>query len=210
MANPDVILSERDQLGLLAYAISDTGYWSVWTEQLPDLFQIESGGIQLYFPPTSPNQPPQTQIAIQFKNPTSINFISRNTATDNFEWVQLLREHKVQPPKCIYEQFSFGNWDWTKLLLKQVINYKTLYGYKLTKIRLSKEPISLVFWCGDIGLSVTAKELKLLNHTGDIALSEIQNINKEWWDYWRNYWDKRNSDNPLPNDPACEMTVPHV
>src|SRR5688500_10715695 len=90
--------SDSELLHILADAISDLGYWSWWAEQLPDVFQIEFGGTQLYFPPETPDSPPQTRIAIQFKQPASINFISKSGNPDNFEWVQLLHEDKMEPP----------------------------------------------------------------------------------------------------------------
>jgi hypothetical protein len=73
-------LSEADQLALLADAISDIGYWSWWTAALPDAFQLVFGGTQLYFPPTSADKPLQTQIALQFQQPTSASFLSRARA----------------------------------------------------------------------------------------------------------------------------------
>lgn len=198
--------SDTKQFEILANAISDVGYWSWWTEQLPDAFQIEFGGTQLYFPPISSTNPPQTQIAIQFRQPTSINFISKNS-TNVFEWVELLHEDKIEPPTCSYGEFSFGDNELTKSLLQQVRHYRTDYGSQPTA-EILKAPFSLVFWCGDIGLAIAAKELKLLNHLGDIALADIAGINKQWWDYWRNYWDKRESDEALPKDYACEVTIP--
>jgi hypothetical protein len=203
----DKTLLEHDQLEILADAISDIGYWSWWTEQLPELFQIEFGGTQLYFPPTNSDTPPQTQIAVRFDHPTSISFISKNEG-DNFEWINLLQEDKMEPPTCSHGEFSFGKSELAKSLLQQVTKIKTIHGDKLTIENFLSEPISLVFWCGEIGLAISAKELKLLNHLGGIALTDIAEVNRNWWEYWRTYWDKRDSSEPLPKDYACEVTIP--
>jgi len=205
--NDDKTLTDSEQLEILANAISDVGYWSWWTEELPAIFQIQFGGTLLYFSPTTSDKPPQTQIAIQFRQPTSISFINRNTATNNFEWAQLLHEDKIDAPTCSYGEFSFGNTDLTKSLLGKINHCKTLYGSRPTQ-EILLAPVSLVFWCGDIGLAIAAKELKLLNHSGNIDLADIADINRKWWDYWRTYWDKRDTNEPLPKDYACEVTIP--
>ena len=202
----DKTQGNTDQLEILADAISDVGYWSWWTEQLPDVFQIEFGGTQLYFPPSSSGNLPQTQIAIQFRQPTAINFISKNS-TNVFDWADLLKEDKIEPPTISYGEFSFGDTELTKTLLLQVSHYRTYYGSHPSAETLN-EPFSLVFWCGDIGLSISAKEMKLLNHLGEIALPDIADINNKWWEYWRVYWDKRESNEALPKDYACEVTIP--
>ena len=64
--SPSELIPDADQLGLLADAISDVGYWSCWTHDLPNGFRVEFGGTQLYFPHTKSDKPPQTQIALQF------------------------------------------------------------------------------------------------------------------------------------------------
>lgn len=201
-------LSDNEQLDILADAISDIGYWSWWTEQLPDIFQIEFGGIQLYFPPTSPDRPPQSRIALQFKYPTSVSFISRNAGTDDFNWIKDLHEDKMEPPTCSHGEFTFGNFDQIISLFNQKTAFKTVHGSKPTKENALVEHIALVFWCGDMGFAIIAKELKLLNHTGEIALGDIADLNKKWWEYWRLYWDKRDTDESLPKDYACEVTIP--
>jgi hypothetical protein len=203
----DKKLIDKHQFEILANAISDIGYWSWWTELLPEVFQIEFGGTLLYFPPVSPDRPPQTKVAIRFDYPTSINFISKNQE-DNFKWIQLLQEDKIESPGCTHGEFSFGNSELTKSLLQKVVAYKTVHGDKFTTENFLSEPLSLVFWCDTIGLAITAKEVKLLNHTGEIPLTDIADINKRWWEYWRTYWNKLNSNDPLPKDLVCEVTIP--
>jgi hypothetical protein len=70
-------LTEEQILDILSNAICDVGYWSWWTTNLPTVIQVEFGGTQLYFSPAANSQPPSTQIAIQFRNPKSISFLTR-------------------------------------------------------------------------------------------------------------------------------------
>ncbi|AHM59233.1 hypothetical protein D770_04830 [Flammeovirgaceae bacterium 311] len=98
-------LAEKDHLEILADAISDVGYWTWWAEKLPDVYQIEFGGSQLYFPPTDPEHPPQSRIAVQFRQPTSVNFISRKDYANTFEWSQQLHNDEIGPPTCTHGEF---------------------------------------------------------------------------------------------------------
>lgn len=54
---------DADQLTLLADAIANVGYWTWWAQELPDVFQLEFAGTQLYLAlPASPDQPPSSLV----------------------------------------------------------------------------------------------------------------------------------------------------
>lgn len=201
--------TDHDSLEILADAVSDLGYWSWWAEKLPDSFQIEFGGTQLYFPPQSPDRPPQTRIAVQFKQPTSVSFISRqHDLDDKFEWAQQLHEDKIEPPSCSHGEFTFTDTELMSDMLKQMSNHKTIHGYEPSISKFFNEPFHLIFWCGNVELAIASKEIVLLSHAGEVPVSDIAELNKKWWEYWRTYWDKKDTEDPLPKDYACEVTIP--
>jgi len=209
MQKDDNAISYNTHLEILADAISDIGWWSWWTKGLPEIFQIEFGGCQLYFPPKNADMPPQTQIAIRFIHPTSISFITRSEENkDDFEWATLLHDDKIEPPSCSYGEFSFTDIDLIKSLIKQITYCKTIHGYEPTKEEFLTESFHLIFWCEDVGLAIASKNLELVNHTGDVPISSIAGINGQWWEYWRTYWTKLNTAEALPKDWACEVTIP--
>lgn len=47
-----------------------------------------------------------------------------------------------------------------------------------------------------------------MSHDGELSLDDVENRKDKWWDYWKEYWEKRDSENPLPKDYACEVTIP--
>src|SRR5215475_13507012 len=63
-------------LDTLAEAISDVGYWQWWAENLPQHFQVEFGGTQLWNAPMAVGEPPSGQIALRFINPKSMSFLT--------------------------------------------------------------------------------------------------------------------------------------
>ncbi|MES2329508.1 MAG: hypothetical protein V4539_07895 [Bacteroidota bacterium] len=203
----NTIPSDKDQLDILAHAISDMGHWSWWASSFPGVFQVEFGGTLLYFPPASEGNRPQTKIAIRFSDPVSVSFLNRGEETD-FDWVDLLHEDKIDSPSCSSEEFVFGNPEYAMPLLNQASSHKTVHGYEPLAGDFFSEPFCLVFWCGDNGLAVASKDLMLLNHSGVIPVSNVQELNREWWRYWREYWDKAGTAEALPKDFYCEVTIP--
>ncbi|RZM30355.1 MAG: hypothetical protein EOO88_01315 [Pedobacter sp.] len=195
------------QLEILADAISDVGYWTWWVEQLPEMFQAEFGGIQLYFPSESIEEAPASRVALCFDNPVSVSFISK-IKDDNFHWVTLLQEDQIEPPNCSHGEFSFGNTSLAKSLIDEIVEFKTIYGTDPRSVDFLEFPISLVFWCRNIGLAVAGKEVRLLNHSGDIALGEVSDLHESWWQYWRRYWDALDTQHPFPKDYVCNVTIP--
>ncbi|RZJ94071.1 MAG: hypothetical protein EOO60_03815, partial [Hymenobacter sp.] len=102
-------LPGADQLALLADAISDVGYWTWWAQLLPDAFQVEFAGTQLHFsPPTSPDQPPPSRVALKFQHPTCVCFLYRGQEATDFAWVEQLHQDELPPPTCSHDEFGFG------------------------------------------------------------------------------------------------------
>jgi hypothetical protein len=202
-------LTEPIILDILSNAICDVGYWSWWTTDLPAIIQIEFGGTQLYFPPADNSQPPLTQIAIQFRNPKSISFLTRREIeSDNQNWFNDLHDDKMEAPTCSYDFFTFTD----NLLMTEIINeaktIKTIHGYSPTDNLFQSEKYKLVFWAGDYGFAVSSDEIKLLTKHGKVELEQIPTVHSEWWTYWKKYHDLKDTKNALPKDYACEVTIP--
>ena len=198
----------EELLSVLSNAVSDVGYWSWWTQAPSGDFQIEFGGTQLYFPPLEETAPPNSQVAFAFAAPTAINFISRGSAPADFDWAAQLQEDKIEPLNCSPEAFSFGKNAITQSLLEEVTDYKTVLGTNPMDSYKASDAVFLAFWCGDVGFSIAAAALSLTSHAGDFPLSEVMPINRTWWEYWKHYWEVRGTENQLPEDYGCEVTIP--
>jgi hypothetical protein len=46
------------------------------------------------------------------------------------------------------------------------------------------------------------------NFQGTVEPERVVTSNKEWWEYWRRYWDAKDSESPLAHDYACDVTIP--
>lgn len=202
-------LTEEQILDILSNAICDVGYWSWWTTNLPTVIQIEFGGTQLYFPPEDNSQPPSTQIAIQFRNPKSISFLTRlDSKSGDLNWFDDLHNDKMEPPTCSYDEFTFTDHSLIAAIINEAKTIKTIHGYSPTDSLFQTERYKLVFWAGDYGFAVASDEIRLLTKVGQVELDRIPSVHSEWWAYWRKYWDLINTRDALPKDYACEVTIP--
>jgi hypothetical protein len=66
----------------------------------------------------------------------------------------------------------------------------------------------IAFWAGPVGMVVVATAMEIVSHHGPVRLDEVEAISGRWWEYWREYWGRKDSEAPLPRDYACEVTIP--
>jgi hypothetical protein len=70
-------------------------------------------------------------------------------------------------------------------------------------------PVCLAFRAGrGVGLFVAAESVQLLSHSGEVPLTSVARLNGDWWDYWRKYWNLRNTPDEMPRDDTCEVCIP--
>lgn len=198
---------QQTALDVLAYAMSDVGLWTWWSEKFPDVLQLEFNRTMLYFSAPSTDRPPSNQIALVFQNPTSVTLMTRNGYTLPDHWLDDFHADKLEPLGMDYEYCSFNPADIKSIIDKaEVLN--TVHGAEIRDVALSDCPISLSFWAEDVGLVVCAEAMKIITHDGAVALDQIPDIHNKWWVYWRQYWSVINTNKRLPYDPLCEITIP--
>ena len=64
------------------------------------------------------------------------------------------------------------------------------------------------FAADPVGLIVVSNEMELLTQKGTIGIDEVEVLNEKWWGYWKEYWKRRDTENPMPRDYTCEVTIP--
>jgi len=200
-------LSEQDLLELLASAISDVGYWNWWTAELGELMQVELGRIQLYIPSDNESAPHNT-LALQFRNPTSISFLTRIAGDDTHLWHEALHEDKMEGPNIIWNAFSFTDHEKMAEIIEDAQTIKTIHGYSPKDAAFLNEKYKLVFWAGNFGLAVAAQDMKIVTHAGEIGLHRVPEMSKQWWSYLDEYWKRKDTGDPMPVDYTCEVTIP--
>lgn len=196
-----------EYLPTLEEAISDVGYWRWWAEALPDIFQVEFGGVQLHFPPTSPDHPPNSVVALRFFEPSVVAFLTEQGAQHVAEdWRLALHQDKIEPFSVNHELFTLTSED----TLREVVSgchIEYVHGKDIGRAN-EATPVLLGLRAQEVGLVVRAKRMAVVAQPGELEPAQIVTAAGDWWEYWREYWRLRDTDAPMPKDYACEVTIP--
>lgn len=196
----------NEHLPVLESAISDVGHWIWWTANLPGSFQVEFGGTQLWNPPRGEGQPPSGQIALRFRNPRLVYFLSLSDSIPE-DWPDCLQRDELEFG-VDHEDFTLTAAEFCGKLVAKALSIRALVGVPgHTPLPLAGEAL-LGFSARSVGLVVAAESMVVLNHEGELDESAVLESNREWWAYWREYWQGKDTSNPLPHDYACEVTIP--
>jgi hypothetical protein len=198
------------KLGVLEDAISDVGCWNWWTADFPNFILLEFVGVQIWTKPTSNESPPSGHIGITFENPYSVSFITRELFDRDTpeNWIDLLHNDKLELPEIVYKQLTFNNIDFIEQIIKDSKKIDTVFGNKPTDSNFKEAEIKFGFWAINFGCIISCKSIKVISDDGELTLDDVKNRNDKWWEYWKLYWEKKNTNSPLPEDYACEVTIP--
>jgi hypothetical protein len=196
-----------DANSILENAISDVGHWRWWAEALPERFQVEFGGVQLWNPPTREGGPPSGVIALRFIQPSLVLFLTAKDAEEvEPDWPEALHEDRMEPLSVAYDQFTLTSDEQIASMAKDC-TLRFVVGDS-DGLAAGSDPVRLGFRAGPIGLIVRAKEMVVLSSAGELTPEKIAEASAAWWAYWKEYWARRDTENPLPRDYACEVTIP--
>jgi hypothetical protein len=196
---------------ILETAISDVGYWTWWAAKLPHTIQIEFEGVQLWNPPLRAEGPPSGQIALRFHAPSCIAFLRRDFRRGSDlpnDWYDKLHADEIGPFNVDHETFTLTSLERAAEVLRSANGVSLLHGSIPKFSDAAPSGTLAAFWAGPVGMLLIADSMRLFSQHGEIDFNEVESMYRKWWDYWREYWEKKDSDNPLRKDYACEVTIP--
>lgn len=197
----------NDHLAALESAISDVGVWTWWTADLPTGFQVEFNDTQLWSPPSGEGRPPSSQIALRFRKPRLVYFLTLAGGLPK-DWPDRLARDELKPFSVDHEEFTVTRPDLCGQLLARAEAVRPLVGEPGSSLLPSAGEAFLAFEAGPVGLLVAAESLSVFNHHGELSAEAVLESNRRWWAYWQEYWRRRDTLDPLPRDYACEVTIP--
>ena len=171
------------------------------------MFQVEFGGVQLWCPPAAEGEPPCGIVAVRFAKPISVVFL---TLSDDLHdnWIQQFHDDKLEPFDVSEEHFSFNDRELASSLLQEAVNVDHRHGVDADTEEFHKAKFRLSFAAGGAGLIVAGDTMELHTSRGLMQIDQVEEMSARWWAYWKEYWKLKRSDNPLPRDYACEVTIP--
>ncbi len=192
---------------ILANAIADAGYWRWWTSKLPDSVQLEFGGTQLWFPPTSPDRITSGLVAVRLRKPLLAAFLKSNAAKLPDDWPEAMQRDEYEPFTLEHDRFTLTSHDDAIAYLSDAALVKALVGTP-SELANHREKALLAFWSGPVGFVGVAASMALFSMHGEVELASVPELHSKWWSYWKEYWARKNTRNPMPHDYACEVCIP--
>lgn len=176
-----------EHLPALEAAISDVGHWTWWTANLPDTFQVEFGGTQIWNAPSGEGQPPSGLIALRFRKPRLVYFLTLADCVAA-DWPDQLQRDELEPPGVGHGTFTLTSAALCGQLVGKAVAVRALVGEPgVTQLPLAGEAL-LGFEAGHFGLVVAAESLGVFNHHGELDAPTVLASIRKWWEYWREYW----------------------
>ena len=96
----------------------------------------------------------------------------------------------------------------TSDLLQKAVKVTQFHGAAFDTERFHEAAFRLSFAAESAGLIVAGDTMGLHTSRGLVPVDEVEEMSRKWWVYWKEYWRRRGSDEPLPKDCACEVTIP--
>ena len=121
---------------------------------------------------------------------------------------QLLHQDEIDYFNLDSEAFTFTDAKIIGELIEKTAKVQVLHGTAPNEIGWANAPIKLGFRAWSVGLVIAAEHMTLLTFEGDFGLHEVEGKCQKWWEYWTEYWRVKDTADELPEDYACEVTIP--
>lgn len=191
----------QETLNILADAISDIGVWQWWFID-ENVVQLEFGAVQIYDHTKPKKGPHSSTIALRFKGNAFALFLDEKKEAQDKEWYTQLANDEIEPFDLEGFALAFNDDEYVNKVMERYPN-KTVI-----KDRIHTAKYIVAGECNDVGFVVGGDELEVLTHNGSLNEKDIKEGSERWWEYWKDYWDKRGTKDAYEKDYVCEVTIP--
>ncbi len=174
------------------WAIGDGGA----TTNFPTHFKSSLEASKFMNHRTTPRSPPSSLVALRFRRPSRIAFLRDGGDQSSLQedWYLQLNNDRLEPLNVSQEEFALGNDGlFAELVGKSREEEVHFVGES------GGSDVKLAFLAsGGGGLSVEAAEVGIFLMTGEIDLEKFEKLHGDWWVYWKEYWRRKDTPNPMP------------
>jgi hypothetical protein len=205
----DDIFEFLTNLDKLNSVFQESPTWCWWTSKFPIAFALELNNTMMYFGNEDRTQPPSSKISIQFINPKSVSFLHNNGISENGEKLyDLLNQDKLDPQLIVSDEIGFNDLDIMNKAIENNKQIDVIFGEYPTDPELAKSMVQFAMNTTIGGVIVFAESIKLVNYKGEFQLSDVEKYHADWWKYYNEYWDSKNTETPFPIDYMPETMFP--
>jgi len=197
-------ITSRDTLNILADAVSDVGAWWCWHVG-DDMLQLEFTDVQLYDETKAEKETHTTDVlAVRFYGHVFAVFLDD---LNDENWHERFRDDDSILYSVDTYDMAFDDGSEAESLLKDYRNRIPVKDFNgLETISAAKH--MLCARCGEVGFIAGGDRIEIAGKKGKYTEEEIETLSRKWWEYWKNYWRLRGTRDALPEDYACEVTIP--
>jgi hypothetical protein len=205
--NQSVSNMEKKTLDILADAISDVGSLQWWYAD-DNMVQVEFRDIQLY-DESKPEKDTHTieAIAIRFIGNVFAVFLDNLSEEEGKPWYERLYDDEIPPFECNGYELKFDHPEYAQEVYDEYRNQTPITPYDGMNTLTGANHL-IAAKCGDVGVIAGGDRMEVVTHNGLLSEEEIVTLSKKWWEYWKDYWRLRKTQNAYQKDWACEVTIP--
>ena len=194
----------KGTLNILADAISEVGSWWCWDAE-GDAVQVELLDVLLYDESKQGREAHTTDVlAVRFRGHAFAVFLDD---LDEGGWHERFRDDdSILYPIDTYE-LAFDDAEDAGTLLGDYRNRVPVKDFDGPGTLFAAKHL-LYARCGEVGFIVGGDEMEVVGQKGEYTAEEIEAAAEKWWAYWKVYWELRGTKEALPEDYACEITIP--
>jgi len=196
--------AETDKI--LTQVISDVGFWQWWDGQEGD-FMVEFGGVLLYDESKKGKKARSSLIALCFYGDSFIIFLDNlDTGTS---WYIDLHEDNMEPLTLDHDGFRLNDKEYALKLLNDFSRRQGVFDSKEEAVKAITDSSEIIAaTAGDYGFIIGGNTKTVFGRKGEYSDEDIVRLSKKWWEYWEDYWNKRDTKDAYETDYACEVTIP--
>lgn len=200
------MINDKETLNALSDAISEIGGWQWWFTE-GDLFQMEFLGVLFYDESKAEKESHTSTLAIRFFGNTFAVFLDNLNDNSEKPWYQRFYDDEIDYFDVDPYELSFDDVECAKKIYEEYRNKTAIKDFADTDT-FTKPKHILAGQCGDTAFVVGGDEIVVVGRSGEYTEEQIIPSIKRWWEYWRDYWRKRNTKEAYDKDWACEVTIP--
>lgn len=188
---------------ILQKAISDIGYLR-WWDQNEDRSGVEFGGV-LLLDDTKEGKEARTtdNLALTYHGNAFVIFLD-NGQSDG--WFDALHRDELAPCELDPDSLIFDDAAYAIAVWNRFCNRNSSIGRTDEKLIRSAGCI-VAGTCGNVAFIAGGDRLVVAGNRGRYTDEDILKLSAQWWAYWKDYYQKRSTEDAYDYDYACEVKI---
>ncbi len=197
----------KKALDILADAISDAGAWQWWHLE-KDMLQLEFCGVQLY-DESKPEKDIHTTdvIAVRFFGNVFAVFLDDLDDNEDKPWYERFYDDEIPAFECDGYSLAFDDPEYAQEVYDAYGKRTPVTAFDGTETLTGAKHL-IAAKCGDAGVIAGGDRIEVVSRNARISEDDVEPLSRKWWEYWKQYWQLRGTQDAFPKDPTCEVTIP--